>query len=454
MLQAELEAQFHHAMQAYVSGQLAQAAEQFAQITQQWPTCVEAWFQRAEIAEQQRNFSDAITYYEKVLEQQPDIQEAWFRLGAIAAQQQAVALAIQYWEQCLSINPDYTEAHLHLGLLYARQEAPERQIAATAHFSRACTLSPDPLALLSLARTLLWQNQHRVVAPLLDAVLQYLKEQSPNPQLHTPWIYALSLSLQLAHEQGEDKLALTLLEQSRVPRELSQALQALYLALDAAHERQQSFREQLQQMQPVEGLNLAQAPRLLAWQKYGLQSMVNTYLLGASRPPLAPTAPPRSVRQHPVLTLVCVMHESALPLWPIYLQHLRSLPTRTWQIHVVLCHGLAVPMEELKAQVHRVTPDDLLPLLQQIPADLLLHAGVDRQSTAVASALVCRALAKPSLSWSLYGPSQNLWQDTPEDPCFTGVLLLKSPQDPLQNALHLHRWSVYLQHHLRRAPGV
>ena len=209
MLQAELEAQFHHAMQAYVSGQLAQAAEQFAQITQQWPTCVEAWFQRAEIAEQQRNFSDAITYYEKVLEQQPDIQEAWFRLGAIAAQQQAVALAIQYWEQCLSINPDYTEAHLHLGLLYARQEAPERQIAATAHFSRACTLSPDPLALLSLARTLLWQNQHRVVAPLLDAVLQYLKEQSPNPQLHTPWIYALSLSLQLAHEQGEDKLALT-----------------------------------------------------------------------------------------------------------------------------------------------------------------------------------------------------------------------------------------------------
>ncbi len=454
MLQAELEHQFHHAMQAYVSGQLEQAAEQFSQITQQWPTCVEAWFQRAEIAEQQHNFTDAISYYEQVLERQPDIQEAWFRLGTIAAQQQAETLAIKYWQQALSINSDYAEAHLHLGLLYAQQEAPDAQAAATAHFARACTLSTDLLALLSLARTLLWQNQHRVVAPLLNTVLQHLSAQPQELTQREQWIDAIALGLQLAHEQRDDDRALALLNTSGPPSELSQALKPLYLSLEASPEVQQSFKEHLQQQPPIEGLSLAQAPRLLAWQKYGLQPVVNAYLLGTPASSLAPTAPDLPVHQHPRLNLVCVMHESALPLWPLYLQHLRSLPNRTWQIHVVLCHALAVPMDGLKAEIHRAQPSHLPTLLQKISADLLLHAGADRQSTAVETALACRILKKPSLSWTLYGENELIWQDTPADPCFTGTLLLKSGQDPLQNALHLHRWSVYLQHHLRHAPGV
>jgi tetratricopeptide (TPR) repeat protein len=454
MLQAELEQQFHDAMQVYVSGQLEQAARAFAEITQRWPACVEAWFQRAEIAEQQQQFSDAVTYYEQVLEQQPDIQEAWFRLGTIAAQQQAEALALKYWQQALSINPDYAEAHLHLGLLCAQQPELEHQNAATLHFSRACVLSSDLMTLLSLARTLLWQNKQAVVAPLLDAILKHLKVQAPEPKLQRQWREALTLSLQLAHEQRDDDVAWQLLEQSEADAQLKQVLKAIYLSLEASPEAQQSVKDNLEQLAPVEGLSLAQAPRLLAWQKYGLQSRVNTYLLGASSPPLASTASALPVDKHPILKLVCLMHESALSLWPIYLQHLRSLPPRTWQIHLVLCHGLTVPTADLKAQIHRAQPATLLPLLQKISPDLLIHAGSDRQSTAVATALACRSLAKPSLSWSLYGPEQTLWQDTPEDPCFTGVLLLKSLQDPLQNALHLHRWSVYLQHHLRHTPGV
>lgn len=454
MRQAELEQQFHHAMQVYVSGKLETAATQFSQITQQWPTCVEAWFQRAEIAEQLQQLENAVAYYEKVLEQQPEIQEAWFRLGTIAAQQNAQSLALKYWQQALSINPDYPEANLHLGLLYAQQN-PQEQTLAYKHFSRACSLTPDLLILLSLARTLLWQNQHTVVMILLDAALAFLQEHTLlTPTIKEQWRQALALRVQLAHEQREDDFALSLLSEPSPDAPFSQTLKQIYISLDANSEIQTVLKKNLQEQPLTENLSLEHAPRLLAWQKHGLQAEVNRYLLGDSKPSKPLQNQRLSITEHPTLNLVCVMHESALPLWPLYMQHLRSLPTRTWNIHIVLCHGLAISLEGLKAQVHRVQPATLSALVQTLSVDLFLHVGGDRQSTAIASALDCQSFSKPSLSWTPYGPKDSLWLNTPEDPCFSGVLLLKQVKDPIKNALHLHRWSVYLQHHLRQASGA
>lgn len=437
MIQAELEPQFSLAMQAYLSGRLAEADTYFARITTRWPECIEAWFQRGEIAEQQQNFSAAIGHYEKVLAQNPEVQEVWFRLGSIAAHQHMPQLAIGYWTQALNINPAYTEPHLHLGLLYARSENP----LALQHFNQVCQLSHSALPLVTLARTLLWQNQHGVSAQLIAAALAYLTTQPETSELYPQ---ALALAIQIAHEQHQDTLALQWIHEAHLSQEQKDSLEALYLPLNASAEAIQNFQEKLK-TQPPSSLPPSLLPRLLAWEKHPVQSALHRYLLPEFTAPPLP-APPSD--RTPPFRGVCILHESAVPLWPEYRAYLKTLPRQYWELHLLITHPLPLPLENLNATVHRVSPEEAQTWLSQQPLDLLLHTGVDRQSDALDLALHCRSFTAANIKWTPYS-KENLLYDT-FDPYFSGEAPCKALHDSPQHTLHLHRWSVLLQQHLRQ----
>ncbi len=171
-----LQTQFESAMQTYLSGELEPASQAFASITSTWPECIEAWFQRADIAEHQQQWEQAVEYYEKVLEQRQDIQEVWFRLGRIAVQQNALSMAETYWKQALLINPAYAEPHLHLGLFYARTDQRER---AVQHLRSARFLDPGlDLALLVVQ---MQRQQQPQIADIIQSSLKRAVYQGLEP---------------------------------------------------------------------------------------------------------------------------------------------------------------------------------------------------------------------------------------------------------------------------------
>lgn len=447
MAQDALEQQFHHAMQAYLSGDLEQADNRFSDITNAWPECIEAWFQRAELAEKRLDFDAAIQYYEAVLEQDPTIQEVWFRLGHIAAQQNASELTYHYWERALEINPDYGDVHLHLGLFLARKQDPR----AKQHFQKACALSTDILSLLSLARTLLWQNQHAVAAPLLHALCRQLETASPQqPEYYR---HALGLNIQLVHELAQDDLAKQIITEAKIDAPDRETLNSLYLSLNASEETLKHFIADLPGHPRSANWPVEHLPRLLSWQKHQVQSQVHQYLytpqLSHSEQQSTRLKPEKHT--HSPFKLACIFHESSISLWPVFLNHLKTLPARQWQIHLILLHRIPLPLQELKAQLHILSIENVLPQLSKINPDLIVHGGADRQNDATALARDCQSLETHNLSWTPYSPDE-IWKDTPQDPCFSGVLQLKALQSPYENALHLHRWSVHLHHHLVQGP--
>ncbi len=438
MTQAELEPEFLLAMQAYLSGRLAEAEQHFNQITLRWPHCIEAWFQRADIAEQQQNFEAAISHYEKVLAHNPEVQEVWFRLGSIAAHQNMPELAINYWNQALKINPQYAEPHLHLGLLYARSEHP----LAQQHLEQASQLSESPLPLIALARTLLWQNQHRTAAQVIAAILNALTQAET---LSPVYPHALAIAVQIAHEQQDDERALSLLSESQLFPEQQLTLKNLYLSLKAPAEAIADFLDKLKQLPPP-SLPPEAIPNLLAWDKHHVQQQVRHYLF-ADKPRAssvlhtAPTAPFR---------LICLIHESAIPLWPTYLAYLKTLPRQYWDLQLLVLHQHPLPIDTLKATVHQLKPEKAHGWLEQHSFNLLLHTGVDRQADALALAQACRSFRIPSLKWTPYSVDAFDYKAL-EDPCFSGELSCQSLHDSPPDPLHLHRWSVSLQHHLRQS---
>lgn len=438
MTQAELEPEFSLAMQAYVSGKLTEADKHFTRITLRWPHCIEAWFQRGDIAEQQHDFDAAISHYEKVLAHNPEVQEVWFRLGSIAAHQNMPQLAVNYWNQALKINPQYMEPHLHLGLLYARSNSP----LAQHHLDQASHLSESPLPLMALARTLLWQNQHPTASQVINATLKALAKHS---EFASAYDHALAIALQIAHEQQEDQTALTLIREAQLSPAKKHTLENLYLSLNATPKDVAVFLEKLPQL-PSPHSPLEAYPNLLAWDKHQVQHQVHQFLFphGHKEPPL--------LQQPPVVPfrLACLIHESTIPLWPTYLAYLNTLPRQYWDLQLLVLHQSPLPLGNLKATVHRLKQEETYAWLKQHPFDLLLHTGVDRQIEALALAQSCRPFNIPSLKWTPY--STDTFDYRPlEDPCFSGELPCKALHDSPADALHLHRWSVSLQHHLRQS---
>lgn len=438
MTQAELEPEFSLAMQAYISGKLAEADKHFNRITLRWPHCIEAWFQRGDIAEQQHDFEAAISHYEKVLAHNPEVQEVWFRLGSIAAHQNMPQLAINYWNQALTINPQYMEPHLHLGLLYARSDNP----LAQHHLEQASGLSESLLPLLALARTLLWQNQHPTASQVMNATLNAFIRRS---ELSSVYHHALAIAIQIAHEQQEDQRALELIGQAQIPPAHKHILESLYLSLNATPKDLSAFLENLTQL-PTHDLPLEAFPNLLAWDKHQVQHQVYPVLFPHEH---KETSLPRKTPVIP-FRLICLIHESTIPLWATYLAYLKTLPRQYWELQLLVFHQSPLPIDTLKATVHRLRPEEAQAWLKQGDFDLLLHTGVDRQTEALALAQSCRTFKVPSLKWTPY--SVDAFDYLPlENPCFSGELPCEALHDAPPDALHLHRWSVSLQHHLRQS---
>lgn len=326
-MQQTLEVSFQQAMSAFQEQNWPQAESLLKSLLTQWPDCIEACYQLAELYQLQQRWEQALFYYEQVLTQNDQIQEVWLNLGRIAAQQNQTQLAQQYWTQALAVNPDYSEAHFHLGLVQVKQAG---MAEAVSHLIEALKQSPELAQdFLELAQEYAQQGQCLESLALAEALL--IQETPEREQ-------ALLLKIALLHDLGHDQTALSL---ANLSAELATYLR-LYVSQqtgpDAEQQAQWSERlaqvERLQQEQWPER-SWPYLPRLRSW-----------YLFGLSTPQL-PLQPQKRRPQAATQHLIWLVDYRSISWLDWALLHFGALPAH-WRITLVL--RFASLQRELSAQ--------------------------------------------------------------------------------------------------------
>lgn len=332
----ELQTQFQQALQTLAQGNWPLAETQLREITERWPTCIEAWFQRGELCQRQGQLVAALDMYARVLELNPNVQEVYFSLGQIASQQQEHSQALGYWQRALEINPDYHEVRLHLILLLARLGQPPEALAQALELLGRVPASA-PL-LLDQARDLLARGQLLETSAICQALRQTSYEVG----------HVLLLELRLLHELGLDAQAEVLLSETptgdAADKAWRAALRELYVpahyaddqALDAAREKLDRFLAQAPDaaLKTLPAAQLRDLPRLRGWHLLERAAAVDTWLQAALPPAetsLVSLSQPGERRR-----LVWLLDAASLPWQSLYWQHLAALSRREWDIVVLL----------------------------------------------------------------------------------------------------------------------
>lgn len=128
------------AVQAYQSGNLAQAEAICLQILQQQPDRAEVLHWLGAIAHQRGKLSEAVVYYQRTLALEPHQAQVYYNLGNAFQQQGKFAAAIEHYQNAIALQPAYTDAHYNLG--YSLQQQGNLPEAIT-HYQKAIALNPN-----------------------------------------------------------------------------------------------------------------------------------------------------------------------------------------------------------------------------------------------------------------------------------------------------------------------
>ncbi len=360
-MQQTLEDLFQQAILAFQAADWPQAESLFKELTEQWPDCIEAWFQLGELYQLQQRWDQALFYYEQVLARNDQIQEVWLNLGRIAIQQNQPPVAQQYWQRALAVNPDYSEAHFHLGLLLVKQG---EMAQAVGHLMQTLKNSPELAQdFLALIQEYAQQGQSLESLALADALVI---QGCPESEL-AQW-----LKIPLLQDLGADATAFSLAELTDA---LAQWL-TLYLPMQTAPTPEQ----EAQWPERLSCLNLTQLseqygpylPRLRSWFLFGLPA--------PERPSPINAAKNRSALPGPIRQLVWLV-DSRSSCWQDWaLQHFRALPS-TWQITVVLrfasLQSHLLPDYQGAVQVLPSDPEAARQLLADLQPDVILWGDPD-----------------------------------------------------------------------------
>lgn len=410
MLDKDLEKHFGVALAALSEGDWAQAQHLFAEITKSWPNCKEAWYQRGELYQRQGDATQAVEMYAQVLALDPGIEEVYRNLGLIAAQQQENEMAMGYWSQALSLNQNDSEVRLQLAMLLARNaRVPE----AIEQLRTLLTLSPEMAETLLLqARAALQQGQFYEASALCQA----LRHQGGSLELSQSVIF---LELQVLHELGLDPQAEFLLQEFSGP--WSEALRALYVpghftdtgALAAAREKlDRALATPAPQPLPIQ----AELPRLRGWQLLGRGEAVDAWLRQAA----GLSSPARILPRSDMQRLVWIVDASCLPWQTACWQHLAALPSRRWELVLLLRQeNLALLLEPPERGnllgFHPLPADyaEARELIRKLRPHVLLLA--DPQRDALQFWLAQESLAPVQLTWPGAWPQSDLQGGLPGD---------------------------------------
>lgn len=403
MVDKDLEKHFGVALAALSEGDWAQAQNLFAEITRGWPDCKEAWYQRGELYQRQGVLTEAVEMYARVLALDPGIEEVYRHLGLIAAQQQENELAIGYWSQALSLNQNYSEVRLQLAMLLARNaQVPE----AIEQLRMLLTLTPEMAAALLLqARAALQQGQFYEASALCQA----LRQQGGSAEFSQSVIF---LELQVLHELGLDPQAEFLLQE--FSGTWSDALRTLYVpahfadagALAAAREKlDRALAAPAPRPLPIQ----AELPRLRGWQLLERGEAVDAWLRQAAGLNSPACVLPRSDMQR----LVWIVDASCLPWQMACWRHLSALPSRRWELVLLLRQeNLALVLEPPQRGnllgFHPLPADyaEARELIRKLRPHALLFA--DPQRDPLQFWLAQEALAPVQLAWPGAWPQSSL----------------------------------------------
>ncbi|TAK91702.1 MAG: tetratricopeptide repeat protein [Burkholderiaceae bacterium] len=200
---AEAMAAFSRGLSLQGQGQLAAAAECYAQAVACKPDFPEALCNLALVLQWQGLLDQAVEHYRAALRIKPDFPEAHFNLGVVLQAQEQIEPAVQQYRRALTLKPDFPEALCNLGqVLQAQGEAddaltllrravqlrpsfPEGHFnlgvtlraqgelaAAIAHYQQAIALRPDYAeAHNNLGNALEQQGQHTAAVESLRRAL-------------------------------------------------------------------------------------------------------------------------------------------------------------------------------------------------------------------------------------------------------------------------------------------
>jgi tetratricopeptide (TPR) repeat protein len=100
------------------------------------------YFNLGYLAQEAKNYSEAITQYEKCLERNPKHLRAYFNLALIQTNIFSnFPVAKKYYEKILELNPDEAEAHVNLGLILSN--VYKDHYGAKAHYETAIQINPN-----------------------------------------------------------------------------------------------------------------------------------------------------------------------------------------------------------------------------------------------------------------------------------------------------------------------
>lgn len=355
-------------MQAFASHNWEQAQALFQALTQTWPDCIEAWYQRGEIYQLQGQWSEAVSMYEQVLSHNPAIQEVWLNLGRIAVQQGQAELAHRYWQQALEINPAYEEAHYHLAMLACQSG---QMAEASQHLLSILGQTPaKATAFLSLAQELLLRGELLESLALSSALQAHAQQTQENLLLA---YQALGLHIQALAMLGQTQQAAAVLAAQHADSEPPHwwlPFCELYLPfLNSPQTEPTPLPQQVLQglpadLQPV-------LPRLPQWIQQQQSEAVHA---AWGWPQKKALSWPRQSRSR----LLVLLDSHSLGWWPFYQQQLQALSSKAWEIMLCLRYPAQQALlsdSKWPVQVLPDNPAECLQWLQQQRAEVLLYSN-------------------------------------------------------------------------------
>lgn len=398
MTNQDLEHAFKAAMEAYQARQWKPAEQQFRTMTRTWPQCKEAWYQLASVYQQQGAWVEAVETFSQVLELDPEVQEVYFNLGLISLSQGKLSLAQGYWQRALDINPDYVEARLQLAQLLAQSG---QGAAATALFLNLLQRQPELAeALQQLVREQIQRGQIFEAAALCQALLQDQSTARETPAI-APLIL-LQAQIQMALGQSDELRA----GLQRLPTPWGAFLAEIYT--------EQTPPETFP-AEPFPVAWLEVLPRDPRWYLQHKDTELNACLRQAANWESGDGLSSAFGRRR---TLVWLADARSL-LWQEWAcRHLRALPSRVWDIVLVLqAEFLQLLLQT--STLETVTQVQTLPAglgaaeehLKALNADILLLGNPELDP--LQFWLAQRRLAPLQLAWSAAFPSVHFEPEAP-----------------------------------------
>ena len=204
----------------------------------------DAWFLKAELAENQQDFEEAKTCFEKVIEIQPTYPEVHYRLGILladfmpGAEEESAARL----KEAILQDDENTDAYYMLAtLLSEKLDQPENSVK---HFRQVVRLQPNhPFANYDLALT------YHMLGDKIRALEFYNRAVSVNPELKTE-----QNDLAFGIEENEEEKSEEVVEAT--------ANEIVEKEDSSEPEIEEDLLEDLIENEPIEPVNLTPAPNL------------------------------------------------------------------------------------------------------------------------------------------------------------------------------------------------